>query len=219
MTHPCQITAIEPLAGNPLLLEVRMGDTSLGTLPRDEVESLGMEIGLAEDDPRVLRFIHEVACLKARDEAFRMLALRNRSSGYLTSTLIRRGFSSKVSEQSVADLCADGWVDDAGYARARLDILRREDGRSAEVCRERLRKEGVPEEVLDSLLPTTNGDEDEIKAACVAIEDMLRKNPRYADGSPQAGQRIAMSLRRKGFDPDTMMMAIERMNLDVPDVP
>ena len=217
MTESRRITSIEALPNDPLMMEVRLDDTVLGILARDVVDRFELEVGLSEDDTRVRDFSHAVACQAAREKALELLAVHDRASGGLVSRLVDGGFDRDVAEDTVTELRDDGWIDDTAYATRRLETLRNERGGSSEVCREKLLKEGVPEPVVDEALTSDGEQDEELEAACTALQRSMAKSSRNADGSPEAIRRLAGTLQRQGFDPDTMRAAFARLDLEVPE--
>ena len=187
------------------------------TPPQSPITSTIDGLGLPEDDTRVRDFSHAVACHAARDKAFELLAVHDRASGGLVCRLIDGGFDRDVAEDAVAELRADGWIDDTAYATRRLETLRSERGDSSEVCREKLLGEGVPEQVIEEVLASTGEEDGELEAACTALQRSMARSSRNADGSPEAIRRLAGVLQRQGFDPDTMRAAFARLNLQVPE--
>ena len=216
MSEPRRITSIEANPEDPMMLDIHLGNELLGELTRDDVEELELVIGLEEHDDKVIALRRAIEFKDARTQAFKILARKERASGEIIRRLEARGHSNDLATDVAGELIEDGWLDDEGYTRRRLEQLRDADGRSTQICREKLLKEGVPESVAEPLLQAAGTGDGDVEAACTALRKAMSRSSRNADGSPAAARRLAASLQRQGFDSDTMSTAFSRLSLIPP---
>jgi len=126
-----------------------------------------------------------------RTIAMDRLAARDRSRGELIEALARRKFPEDVATVVVDQLQSEGLVDDERFARAWVDQRGRTKGLAASVLRMELRRKGVADDVIDTVLADVDPGE-ERQAAHRLVQRQLR--------SVQV-RRLTAMLARKGYAP------------------
>jgi regulatory protein len=146
----------------------------------------------------------------AREAALRMLARGPRTEHEITERLLLRGFERGAVEEAVQRLRRVSLLDDRAFL---LSFLRRELLRRAEsggALRSRLRRRGIPPDLLADLDATIAGDPD-LAAESLATEEgrarrarsELRRRLRSL-GPEERRRRVTQALARRGFSWDVI---------------
>lgn len=151
----------------------------------------------------------------AREAAFRLLAVRQRSREEMRRRLERKGYEDAIVAKVVSELEDRGYLCDERFARARIHdrLLNRPFGRRA--LYSDLRKRGVDGETANAAIESILGEipEGEVGMARKAAEHWLRtKGHRY----PHAGKRnqaLKGSLARAGFGFDVIREVLREMEM------
>jgi regulatory protein len=148
---------------------------------------------------------HEVRLQHARDVAWQALNRRDHTMAELARTLARKRAEPAVIDAVVGELCEQGYLDDARYARRFADDRRRLDGWGAERIERRLREAGVAPELIAAAVGE-QGHEDELEAALALVRRRFPEPPATARDCERA---LAM-LVRKGYELELAHDAIRR---------
>lgn len=145
-----------------------------------------------------------------RTVAMDRLAARDRSRGELFDALARRRFPEDVAAVIVDQLESEGLVDDERFARAWVEQRGRDKGLAASVLRLELRRKGVADEIIDTVLADVDpGDERQ------AAHRLVQRKLRSVQGLEQHVQirRLTAMLARKGYSPQVAFDVV-RAELD-----
>lgn len=138
-------------------------------------------------------------------DAYRLLGHRARS----TEELRRRLIAKEHDEAAVADalerLTADGFLDDAAFARSYVADKRRLDGWGAERIRRGLRELGVDAPTIDEALGEGAADDGTELDRALAV---LRKRGTPEQPLDAARRRAFQALQRRGFSSPTAYAAV-----------
>ena len=115
----------------------------------------------------------EVRLQHARDVAWHALNRREHTVADLARTLARRRVEPAVIDAVVGELCEQGYLDDASFARRFADDRRRLDGWGAERIERRLRSLGVDPELIGAAV----GEQDHEGELEAAVELLRRRFP------------------------------------------
>jgi regulatory protein len=143
---------------------------------------------------------------RAKQQAYRLLAYRNRTSSELRDRLQRRGYTLAIIDEVLRQLASDGYLDDhrlaLDWARYRLQAKPLGRRRLAS----ELRRRGVPSESVEEVLREVYQEFDEVKLAERAARKRLGTGglPR----SPRDRQRYVRHLLSLGFDTETVASAL-----------
>jgi regulatory protein len=147
----------------------------------------------------------DVRLAHALDLAFRWLGHRDRTVAEMRRHLERKRVGPATIEAVVGELSAQGYLDDAGYARRFAEDRRRLDGWGADRIERRLRALGVADDVVaDALGDRAAGDE------LGAAVDVLRARVRVPPGDDRGRERALGVLARRGYDLDLAYEAVRR---------
>jgi regulatory protein len=142
----------------------------------------------------------------AKQQAYRFLAYRNRTSSELRERLQRRGYSRTIVDEVLRLLVSDGYLDDRKLAFdwARYRLQAKPLGRRR-LAWELLRR-GVPSETVEEVLREVYREIDEVALAAQAARKRLGSGA--APRLPRERQRYARYLFSLGFDTDTITAAL-----------
>jgi len=152
----------------------------------------------------------------AMEIAVGYLGTRPRSHWETTRRLRRAGTPESVIDAVLERLGELGYVDDAAFARWWGEQRDRHAPRGLRMIEAELRQHGVPREVIDAYREEHSAPErfpedeglpsDELGRARQALARHMRG--RMLPAERAARQRIGMYLVRRGFDPDTVRVAL-----------
>jgi regulatory protein len=128
----------------------------------------------------------------ALDLAYRHLARRDRSEAEIRRHLAARGVEPAVAEPAVAELIAQGYLDDTRYARRFAEDRRSLDQWGNERIEQRLLAVGIDPETIATVL-AEHGPDDELDAA---IEVLRRRLPAPPRDAREADRALGLLLRR-----------------------
>ena len=143
---------------------------------------------------------------RAKQQAYRLLAYRNRTSNELRDRLQQRGYTVAIIDEVLRQLASDGYLDDHKLALdwARYRLQAKPLGRQR--LASELRRRGVPSESVKEVLREVYQEFDEVKLAERAARKRLGtgESPR----SPRDRQRYIRHLLSLGFDTETVASAL-----------
>jgi regulatory protein len=141
----------------------------------------------------------------ARALAWRALNRRDRTVAELARGLAAKRVEPEAIEVVVAELCEQGYLDDAGYAIRFADDRRRLDGWGAERIERRLRALGVDPELIAAAVGEQDG-AGELEAAL----ELLRRRFPDPPSTPRERDRALGVLVRKGYELELAYDALRR---------
>jgi regulatory protein len=222
--RPRTIESLRPDQRDPSLVEVVVSGGGaakrevLGRILRSAADALRLREGASLSPKRVDAIRDAVLVAAARTHALRCLARSDATTASLRAKLVERCAIDEDAAAGVVDrLVADGWIDDARYARDRAAKLAEERGFAGEAITALLVGEGVPESVAArAAAAAAPPAADAARALALA-----RSIAAPAAGSTKTARtartrraaKIARTLAAKGFDPDTISGVLERLGL------
>jgi regulatory protein len=147
----------------------------------------------------------EVRLQHARDVAWQALNRRDRTAAEIARTLAAKRVEPEAIEVVVGELCEQGYLDDARYARRFAEDRRRLDHWGAERIERRLRALGVEDELIAAAVAEQEPD-GELEAAVALLR---RRFPEPPD-TPRECQRALGALLRKGYELELAYDALRR---------
>jgi regulatory protein len=199
-----KITAIEPQQRNPQRVNVYLdGEFAFG-LARIVVAWLKVGQELSDE---------KVASLKAEDEgevtyqkALHFISYRPRSSAEVRQNLTKRGVSESLAEETVNRLLSAGLVNDEAFARAWVENRNTFRPRSQSALRMELRRKGLNDETIQSVL------DEQVDEEALAFE-AARKYARRLAGLewPEFRRKLGGFLARRGFSYTTLAPVVSEV--------
>ena len=205
------VTSLSEVPGSSGRVRVAINGTSFGDVTLDFVADKGIREGKrlsrGEADEVLDAVNRTIVLAKALD----LLAVRSRSSRDLRIRLRRAGAREEPITWAIERLLAQGYVDDAAYARqvARAKVL------SGGVSRRRvvtaLRQKGIAADVASAAIESTLAEVeiDEYGAALAAAEKRVRSLNSL--DAPTRRQRLYAFLARRGYDGDVVRRVLKQV--------
>lgn len=211
LTDPLVITALSGVANRPDRLRVEMNGVVLGDLTLDFVADQGIREGRPVSRQQAEEVLAAVDRTVVLDKALDLLAVRARSSRDLRIRLRRAGAPDAEITWAIDRLLAQGFLDDAAYARQ----VARSKALSGGVSRRKvinvLRQRGVAAEVASAAIDATLAevDLDEHGAALAAAQKRLRALTSLDPSTRR--QRLYAFLARRGYENDVVRRVIKEV--------
>jgi regulatory protein len=143
---------------------------------------------------------------RAKQQAYRLLAYRNKTSSELRDHLQRRGYTVAIIDEVLRQLASDGYIDDCKLALdwARYRLQAKPLGRRRLAWE--LRRRGVASESVEEVLREVYQEFDEVALAEQAARKRL--GSKALPRSPRDRQRYVRHLLSLGFDTETVATAL-----------
>lgn len=140
---------------------------------------------------------------RAKEAAYRLLSVRDRSTSELQDRLLGKGFSQSIVAETISRLTEVGLLNDLKFARSWAFQRAKHSARGKKILRQELRHKGIDEELIDTVLaeipPQVEIDSarrliekksNRLEPADIATRDTYQKEKR----------RLYSMLVRRGFD-------------------
>jgi regulatory protein len=141
----------------------------------------------------------------ALQKAYRFLGHRDRTVAELRKHLIGKGWTEEIAEAAIEELIAQGYVDDARFARQFAEDRRRLDSWGGERIERRLLGLGIAHEHVAAALAA--GGEGEMDAA---VELLRRRFPAPPETDHERERALGLLVRR-GYDLELAYDAIRAL--------
>lgn len=205
------VSSLEPDPRDPALVRVAVDGQRRGDVLRSVVERLRLAVGARLTARAAAALDEAIDVAQARSRALRMLGTSDRSPARLKEELVARGHGEGAVDRALAALIEDGWLDEERFARTRARRLAERGALGRDGMLASLRREGVAEEralrAVDAALPAA----DERALALAAARRLLGPGAR----DERAARRAARALERKGFDADTIGLALRACGVEL----
>lgn len=177
------------------------------TLGLEAIERLHLAVG-GSTVGREQELADEENALRVYDRAVAMLAARGRAARDLERTLVRKGEAPEMVRKAVERLIAQGFLDDAAFARS---FVRAKAG-NAGLAKRRLELELTRKGVERSVISDAIGEvfsEDEVDERSAAEQLARKRNRSLGDADALSRRRRLYSyLARRGYSPDVIAAAV-----------
>jgi regulatory protein len=198
------VSEVSGVNGRSDRLSISINGAVVGNVTLDFVAEQVLREGKQLSRPEAEEVVSAVSRTIVLDKALDLLAVRARSSRDLGIRLRRAGAPDAAITWTLHRLVAQGFVDDASYARqvARSKVL--SGGVSRRKVVTELRKRGVSSEVADEAIDATLSEVelDEYGAALAAAEKRVRALSSL--DAPKRKQRLYAFLARRGYESDVI---------------
>jgi len=199
-----RITAITPQQKNPQRVNIYLdGEFAFGLAA---VVAAWLRVGQELGEERI-------ASLKMQDEreivyqkALHFLSYRPRSSAEVRQNLSKRGISEALIEEILNRLQNTGLVNDETFAQAWVENRNTFRPRGKSALRMELRRKGLSDEIVQSVLDT------QVNDAALALE-AARRYARRLSGLewPEFRQKLSGFLARRGFSYTTLAPVVSKV--------
>lgn len=207
-----RITAIKPVDKLKRWQKVYLDGRFAFSMAAGVVKEAGLGVGQEVDSERVAALAgHDRQC-RLMQHARRYLSYRPQSEAELKKKLARRGAPQSEVETTCARLKVEGLLDDGDFARFWKENRQSFAPRSQRLVCQELRRKGVPEDVIESVVGDINDSE---SAYCAALAQARR----LALGDYQLFcQRLGGYLKRRGFDDEVIQKTLSRIWQEMGDI-
>jgi regulatory protein len=199
-----KITAIEPQKKNPWRVSIYLdGEFAFGVA---RVLAAWLKVGQTLTEEKIASLQTEEEQESAYQQALHFLSYRPRSTAELRQNLNKHSVPETLIEATLERLQRSGLVNDEAFARAWVENRNEFRPRSRSVLRMELRRKGLDDEVIQSVL---DGGVDEEALALQAA----RKYVRRLEGleCPEFRVKLSGFLARRGFSYSTIAPAVSQV--------
>jgi regulatory protein len=172
----------------------------------------GRELGVAD----VAELRAAASAERVMGDAYRLLGHRARSRDELRRRLLAKEHDEHAVENALERLAADGFLDDAAFARSFVADKRRLGGWGQERIRRGLRELGVAATIADEVLGAGAGSEDDEFDRALTL---LRRRGAPEQPLDASRRRAFQALQRRGFSSSVCYAAVRRWLDDGPPPP
>lgn len=204
------ITSIVASPRAPGRFTVMIDGKSGPTLGLETIERLRLAVGAT-----TLGREHELAAeedaLRVYDRAVSMLAARGRAARDLERQLVRKGEPPELARKAVERLTAQGFLDDAAFARSFVRSKSSGAGLAKRRLEQELGRKGVERSVIADAIDEVFTEEEVDESA--AAETLARKRNKSlgAADAPSRRRRLYAFLARRGYSPDVIANAVSKV--------
>lgn len=205
------ISAIKPLARDPMLVSIRVGRKKVAELTLDQVRELGLRVGTEWTDELAARVESVAACEKAYQDALRIVRRRAVGTEELRRKLQRKAHEASHITAALERLSHAGYLNDEAYAESvvRQELARKPAG--PRLLRAKLYQKSLPRELINRVVGEVDESTDHVAAAVeLARKKLATATMQRADG-PTRNRRLFSLLARRGFDSDTIRQALAQL--------
>ena len=180
------------------------------TLGLEAIERLRLAVG-ASTLGREQELADEEDALRVYDRAVAMLAARGRAARDLERTLVRKGESPELARKAVERLTAQGFVDDAAFARSFVRAKSGNAGLAKRRLEQELGRRGVERAVVSDAIDEVFAEEEVDEAS--SAEALARKRNKSLGGADAQSRRrrLYAFLARRGYSPDVIATAVSKV--------
>jgi regulatory protein len=209
LAEPLVVSNLSGVHGRSDRLRIAINGTTIGDVTLDFVADQAVREGRRLSRDEAAEVIATVSRTAVLDKALDLLAVRARSSRDLRIRLRQAGAADQAIAWAIDRLAAQGFVDDAAYARqvARARVLA--GGVSRRKVVKVLRQRGIAADVADEAIDATLAevDLDEYGAALAAAQKRLRSLASLDPATRR--QRLYAFLARRGYDGDVVRRVLK----------
>lgn len=186
------ITAIEAQQKNPQRVNIYLdGEFAFGLA---RITAVWLKIGQELDDDKITALQQDDTREAIYQKALHFLSYRPRSSQEVRHNLIKRGCDEALVEETINRLQEAGLINDEEFARLWVENRSTFHPRSKSALRMELRKKGLLEETVQTVL------EEQVDEQALALEAARKQARRYASLDwKEFRQKMGGFLARRGF--------------------
>ena len=190
------ITAITPQKRNKARVNIFLDEKFAFGLSMQTAANLTVGTEFTPELAQIINTKEELE--NARQQAFRLIAMRPRSITEVRRRLIQRKHEDEVIEQTLTYLQEKGYLDDLAFAKYWLDQRETFKPRGARAIQQELGQKGVNREIIQTVLI----DFDELDNAQRAANSRVHQWATLPQ--PQFQKKMSGFLKRRGFAYDTV---------------
>ena len=210
MSTDDQITAIKAVENDSVRFTIHVGRKRVATLMLDQIDALGLAVGVPWDPALAQRIGEAALTAKCRRDALRMVNRRALSSVQISEKLLRKEHAPEIVRAVVATLTAKGFIDDEAFGRAVLEgQLRKPSGKR--LLRHKLMQKKLSGSMVNRLVDQADASRDAVADARDFARKKLRATSMKKLDPVARKRRIWSALARRGFEPPTIVAALNQL--------
>lgn len=204
------ITAIRPLSDDSNRFAVRVGRKAVATLHQEQIESLGLVVGMPFTGSLAQQLQTAAAAEAARIDAVRLLNRRPLSAGELDFRLRRKGHPPELVAAAVGRMVDKGLIDELRYARSLIELTLNRKAAGPALLKRKLFQHRINPAIIQQALA---GVPASTAADARALAEKKLRSPSLRKLEPDKRyRRLSGMLARRGFDPGVIRQALAGLN-------
>jgi regulatory protein len=203
------ITGIKATKRDATRLTVRVDGRVVATLPRAQIDLLGLQPGRPWDDDLIEQVERAVEMDKAHRQALSLLNRRAYSRMGLARKLRLKGYDAKLLDPILDRLTELGLLDDRAFGQAIVRELLRARPAGRRLIEAKLRQRGLDASLARELADEADEQSDPLEAARRLLQARAPSLARLEQRTQR--RRLWGLLARRGFDPDIISQAMNEL--------
>ncbi len=172
-----------------------------------DIEAAGIKEGDKLDENTLAKLMEDYVWPKARQKALSLIKFQDRTQKELRNRLALEMYPEEIIERVIKYTIKYGFINDRRYADNYISSRKLKKSQTA--IRGELLRKGINKELLDIVILSHYGDEEEEDPELIAIKKAVAKKVRDIDGmSHEEKEKLIASLYRKGFDLEKIKLII-----------
>jgi regulatory protein len=211
MPDPSAVTGMYPHPRRPGRVAVELNGTAVGDLPIDLLGEAGLRVGLEVRGAALAVLLTGLRRTALLDKALDLMAVRARSTRDLTMRLRRHAAGDTDIAWVVGRLTAQGYLDDAVFARQLAESRARSQGASRRAIRDELQRKGISAETARSVIAEV-AEEVELDDLAAARRAAVRRiRAMRSVDPPSRRRRLYAFLARRGYEADVITRVLAEL--------
>ncbi len=178
-------------------------------LSEETVLAEGLFSGMEVDHGHLAAVVRGDQARRCRARAWDRLSRRPHSRAELKRALRGARFPADVVEEVLERIAGMGYLDDAAYAKQVVEARVQGARERPLLVRQKLAQRGVAREVIDEVMAPAEDPAHQAESARALLEKWSRRSE--PSDPRKRRQAAAAYLARRGFDPDIVWEAVEKM--------
>jgi regulatory protein len=211
IADPAVITGMSAHPRRPGRIVIELDGSTMGALPVDLIREHALATGLEVGGDALANLLQALRRTAVLDKALDLLAVRSRASGELATRLKQRGAVAADVGWVIERLTAQGYLDDAAWARQLAESRAVARGASRRAIRNELQRKGISPEVARTAIEDVDeqvGLDEQGTATAIAHR---RLRSLQSVDVPTRRRRLYAFLARRGYEPDVINTAIRNV--------
>jgi regulatory protein len=191
-------------------IRVDLDNGEILSLPHEIFSLYSISKGKIIDNILHQQLKEESARFNCKQKALNYLATRSRSNQEMKNYLIKKNFPTNIIDEILIKLKESGYINDFDYAVRFIANKKRSKTVGRNLLKKDLFGKGINREIIDRAIKDTESE----KSDPEEIYELALKKLKSIEGKKNQMQKIAYSLRQKGFDEDEIRTAIGKLKID-----
>jgi len=208
------ITAMTANRRDPNRVAVRVDGRVAATVSVRSIAVLRLAVGSECDASLLVELERAASDDKAMQQAINRLGRRAMSRGQIERKLAELGYDETTCERVLDRLGDIGLIDDRAFAEALVRQVKRRKPAGAMLLRQKLREKHIPADLIEQVISDTTDVQENVDGA-VQLARKRAGTLGHVDATTRR-RRIYGLLARRGFDPQTINLAMRQLDDEQP---